>query len=78
MGKKTNQLGYEAKICKQLQGGPGIPKFYWFGEEGDRYAMVMELLGSSIEDLRISCGEHFSLSTTLYLADAMVFFIFFY
>ena len=70
--KKSNQLPYEAKIYKQLQGGTGIPHFYWFGEVGDRYAMVIDLLYSSLEDLRIGCKKNFSLSTGLHLADQMV------
>ena len=56
-----------------MQGGLGIPKFYWFGEEGDKYALVIELLGPSLEDLRVRCGKHFSLSTTLFLVDQMVY-----
>ena len=60
------------KVYKDLQGGIGIPHYYWFGEMGNQYAMVIDLLGSSLEDLRIACGNNFSLSTVLNLADQMV------
>ena len=30
----------EARICKHLQGGPGIPRFYWAGEEGNQIIMI--------------------------------------
>ena len=67
-----SQISHEAKLLKQLQGFPGIPQYVWFGEVGESNVLIMELLGKSLEDLRIRCGNHFSLSTTLYLIDQMV------
>ena len=45
------QLEYESKLYKVLQGVAGIPEVYWFGIEGDYRALVMELMGHSLEDL---------------------------
>ena len=50
----------------------GIPQVFYAGNEGDRYVLVMELLGPNLEELRTYCGGKFSLQTTLMLADQMV------
>ena len=50
----------------------GIPSVKWFGETPDKYLLVMELLGQSLEDLFNYCGRVFSLKTILLLAYELV------
>ena len=66
------QLEYEARVYKALAGGVGIPFVRWFGIEGDYYAMVIDLLGPSLEDLFNFCSRRFSLKTVLLLADQLL------
>ena len=66
------QLLRETRIYRALQGCAGIPLVRWFGVEGDYNAMVMDLLGKSLEDCFNDCGRRFSLKTTLMLADQLL------
>eukprot|EP00002_Diphylleia_rotans_P009474 TRINITY_DN1973_c0_g2_i3.p1 TRINITY_DN1973_c0_g2~~TRINITY_DN1973_c0_g2_i3.p1 ORF type:complete len:449 (+),score=61.88 TRINITY_DN1973_c0_g2_i3:57-1403(+) len=66
------QLLFESRLYKVFQGGVGIPVVKYYGTEGDYNAMVMDLLGSSLEDLFNYCGRKFSLKTVLMLADQMI------
>lgn len=66
------QLDYEAKVYKCLEGTPGIPRMHYFGVVGDYNAMVMDLMGPSLEDLFNYCSRKFSLKTVLMLADQML------
>lgn len=69
---KHPQLEYESKVYKTLAGGVGVPFVRWFGTECDYNAMVLDLLGPSLEDLFNFCGRKFSLKTVLLLADQLV------
>lgn len=66
------QLLYESKLYKILQGGVGIPHIRYFGIEKDYNAMVMDLLGPSLEDLFNFCSRRFTMKTVLMLADQMI------
>ena len=75
---KHPQLEYESKVYKTIAGGVGIPFVRWFGTECDYNAMVMDLLGPSLEDLFNFCNRKFSLKTVLLLADQLVRFALFH
>jgi len=69
---KHPQLEYESKVYKTLAGGVGVPFVRWFGTECDYNAMVIDLLGPSLEDLLNFCNRKFSLKTVLLLADQLI------
>lgn len=77
---KHPQLYYECKLYSALQGGSkyiyhnlvGIPNIYKYAEQGNYNVLVMELLGSSIEDLFVKCDKRLTLKTVLMLADQML------
>lgn len=71
MGKHS-PLKQESKIYKTLMGGTGVPWIMWSGRQGDYNVMIIDLLGSSLEDLFKMCNRHFSLKTVLQLADQLV------
>ncbi|KAH6628902.1 kinase-like domain-containing protein [Chaetomium tenue] len=62
----------EKDIYEVLNGGIGIPRVRWFGQESELYALVMDALGPSLEDLFNYCGRKFSLKTTLLIADQAI------
>ena len=70
------QLNYESRVYKLLHHGTyeviGVPEVYWFGQEGEFNAMVMDLLGPCLEDLFNYCLRKFSLKTILMIADQFI------
>lgn len=78
--EKTNaeipQLAHEESLYKRLfekQTSPeGIPRIYRYSTQSEYSLLVMELLGTSLEELFNTCGRKFSLKTVLMLADQML------
>lgn len=74
---KSPQLFYEAKILNFLIGADtttdfGIPRIYYCACEDDYNVMVMDLFGSSLEDIYVNIGRKFDLKTTLMIGIQMI------
>ncbi|KAI6021755.1 kinase-like domain-containing protein [Pisolithus microcarpus] len=52
---------HECNIYKSLAGGPGILHLYWFSMDYGFHAMVVEHLGSSLQDLVFQSDHKFNI-----------------
>lgn len=68
---KRSQLAHEWKLYGLLR-GCGVPEVSWFGRVGRYNALVMELLGLSLEDLFKRHDKAFSLKTVLMCGEQMI------
>jgi casein kinase 1 len=66
------QLRDEYRLYKILDGVPGVPAVYFFGQEGVHNVLVMDLLGPSLEDLFEWCSRKFSVRTVALTACQMI------
>src|SRR5687768_13304263 len=72
MKTKAPQLHLEYRFYKILGTAEGIPKIYYFGPCGKFNALVMELLGPSLEDMFDLCDRKFSVKTVIQIGLQML------
>jgi casein kinase 1/casein kinase I family protein HRR25 len=68
----NHTLEHEFDVYKKLEGGTGIPVAHFFCVESGFYAMTIDCLGPSLEDLFTRCHFRFSIKTVLLLSTQLV------
>lgn len=69
---KDPQLSREGQILKHLKCEVGVPAVHWDGKFDGWTALVMDLLGPSLEDLFDSRSRQFTLKTVLMLTEQII------
>ena len=69
---KTNQLLQEAKTLKHLEPALGFPKVRWYGQKNGFNALVLDLLGPTLQELFNSVKKSLSLKTVLVIAEQLI------
>ena len=68
----TILLRNEARIYNLFVNSAGIPKMRAFGKEGEYNYMVMDKLGSSLDELKITHGGSLSLQATILIGLQLI------
>lgn len=65
-------LAYEYQVYRAIKPAVGLPHIHFFSVEDDYCALVMELLGPSLDYLFEFCSKSFTMKTVLMLAEQML------
>lgn len=69
---RAPQLYLEYRFYQLLGQQTGVPRVFYFGTCGKYNALVLELLGPSLEDLFDMCGRKFTLKTVCMVAIQLI------